>query len=69
MSSTVRRSSILAQDSIAGTMFERIDGDWVGQILDADTILDMPEIDIEVPLAELYRGVELLPAEDLASPG
>jgi Uma2 family endonuclease len=66
---SVRRYVILAQDSIAGTMFERIDRDWVGHILDPDTILDMPEIDIKVPLTELYRGVELVPAEDASSPG
>jgi Uma2 family endonuclease len=55
---SVRRYVILAQDEIGGTMFERIGGDWVGHVLGADTILRMPEIDIEVPLAEFYEGVE-----------
>ena len=27
---TVRRYSVLAQESMAGTMFERIEEDWVG---------------------------------------
>jgi Uma2 family endonuclease len=60
---SVMRYVLLAQDEIGGTMFERVGGDWVGHILRADTVLRMPEIDIEVPLAELYEGVEI-PAGD-----
>jgi Uma2 family endonuclease len=54
-----RRYVILAQDEMAGTMFERIGDDWVGHLLAADTILHFPEIGIEVPLVELYEGVDL----------
>ena len=60
---SVQRYVILAQDEIGGTMFERIDGDWVGHVLGADAVLRMPEIGVEVPLAEFYEGVEL-PARD-----
>lgn len=56
---SVQRYMILAQDAIRGTMFQRIGGDWIGHILGAAAILAMPEIGIEVPLAELYRGVDL----------
>ena len=56
---SVRRYIVLAQDEMAGTMFERIGSDWVGHLLDRDSILQMPEIDIEVPLTELYEGVDL----------
>lgn len=56
---SVRRYVILAQDEIGGTMFERIGGDWVGHVLGADAVLRMPEIDVEVPIAEFYEGVEL----------
>ncbi len=56
---SVRRYIILAQDEMAGNMFERIGDDWVGHLLAADTILRMPEIGGEVPLAELYEGVDL----------
>lgn len=59
---SIRRYVILAQDDRAGTMFERIDDDWVGHLLGADTILRFPEIDIEFPLAELYEGVDLTEA-------
>ena len=60
---TVRRYVVLAQDAMAGTMFERIGDDWVGHLLSAASLLHMPEIGIDLPLAELYDGVEL-PASD-----
>lgn len=56
---SVQRYVILSQDEIGGTMFERVDGDWVGHLLNARSVLRMPEIGIEVPLAELYEGVDL----------
>jgi|HubBroStandDraft_1064217.scaffolds.fasta_scaffold00296_5 Uma2 family endonuclease len=55
---SVRRCVVLSQDERAGTMFERIGDDWVGHLLAEDFILRMPEIGIEVPLAEIYEGVE-----------
>jgi Uma2 family endonuclease len=59
---SVKRYVILSQDTVAGTVFERVsDDDWVGHLLAADSILRMPEIGIELPLAELYEGVELAP--------
>jgi hypothetical protein len=53
----VQRYIALAQDAIGGTMFERIGADWVGHLLNADSQLHMPEINIELPLVELYDGV------------
>jgi Uma2 family endonuclease len=55
---SVRRYVILAQHEVSGTMFERIDGDWVGHLLNANSQLRMPEIGIEVALTEFYEGVE-----------
>jgi Uma2 family endonuclease len=60
---TVRRYIVLAQDEIAGTMFERIGDDWVGHLLDATSVLHMPEIGVDVPLTELYEGVALPESE------
>jgi Uma2 family endonuclease len=54
---SIRRYVMLAQDRKHATVFERIGGDWVGHIVSGDTVLLMPEIGIEVPLAELYAGV------------
>jgi len=57
---SVRRYVMLEQTGMGGTMFTR-SGDgagWTGVILNAGDTIDMPEIGIEVPLAELYGGVE-----------
>jgi Uma2 family endonuclease len=56
---SVRRYIVLAQDAIGGTMFERVAADWVGHLLGADSVLHMPEVAIELPLAELYDGVDV----------
>jgi Uma2 family endonuclease len=63
---SVRRYIVVSQDKMAGTMFERVGTDWVGRLLHADSILRMPEIDIEVPLAELYEGIDLTTTESTA---
>ncbi|MGB5084167.1 MAG: Uma2 family endonuclease [Methylocystis silviterrae] len=56
---SVRRYVILEQDRIAATVFARRDGDWVGHVLAEDAVLTMPEIDVELPLTELYEGLVL----------
>jgi hypothetical protein len=48
---------------MAGTMFERIGDDWVGHLLNPASVLRMPEIGIELALAELYEGVDFPKAE------
>ncbi len=55
---SVRRYVMLEQSEIAATMFERIGDDWVGHILADSVVIDMPEIGIELPLAELYEGLD-----------
>jgi Uma2 family endonuclease len=59
---SVRRYVMLAQDVAAGTMFERVGEDWIGHVLGPESILAMPEIGVEVPIAEFYEGVELAAA-------
>ena len=62
---SVRRYVMLEQAEVAGTMFERSGEDWVGHILTAASVIRMPEIGIELPLAELYDGLDLAePSED-----
>lgn len=56
---SVRRYVMLEQDSQAATVFAREDDRWVGSLLTGDAVLAMPEIGIEVPLAELYEGLDL----------
>jgi Uma2 family endonuclease len=60
---SVRRYVILTQDEIGGTMFKRIGDDWVGHLLAPGAIIRMPEIGIEVPLAEFYEDVAFEAAE------
>ncbi|HXA26608.1 MAG TPA: hypothetical protein VNW90_30330 [Acetobacteraceae bacterium] len=41
-------------------MFDRAGDDWVGHVVSGDVVLAMPEIGIELPLAELYEGVSFV---------
>jgi Uma2 family endonuclease len=54
---SIQRYVMLAQDRQFATVFERIGDDWVGHIVSGGAILAMPEIGIEVRLAELYEGI------------
>ncbi len=56
---SVQRYVILEQDAIAAQMFVRKGKDLVAEALTADDILRMPEIDVELPLAEFYTGLDV----------
>lgn len=43
---------------MAGTLFESIDDDWVGHLLNANSVLRMTEIGIEIALTELHEDIE-----------
>jgi Uma2 family endonuclease len=55
---SIRRYVMLEQSSIAATVFAREGSNWVGHLLTGDAVLALPEIGAELPLAELYAGVE-----------
>lgn len=55
---SVQRYVILEQDGIGATVFARSGDDWAGHVLAEGDVLHMPEIGIEIPLAELYDGIE-----------
>jgi Uma2 family endonuclease len=63
---SVRRYVMLEQTAIEGMMFSRTEdgADWVGHFLDADAVLRLPEIGIDLPLAALYDNVEFVEPED-----
>ena len=63
---SVRRYIMPEQDEIAAMMFERVGEEWLGRILAGDAIIRMPEIGIEISLAELYEGLDLqnLPVDE-----
>jgi Uma2 family endonuclease len=52
-----RRYVLLEQTGPAATVFER--PDWTGRPIEGiDAVLAMPEIGVELPLAELYQGLD-----------
>ena len=55
---SVRRYVMLEQDGIGAMVFERVGDDSVGHLLTDNAVLRMPEIGIELPLPELYEGLE-----------
>jgi len=66
---SVRRYVILEQDAVRATVFAREDGRWVGSLHSGAAVLDLPEIDITLPLAELYEGVALGEEDAAAAQG
>jgi Uma2 family endonuclease len=56
---SIQRYVILEQDAIAATVFVRKGTDLVVETLTANETLRMPEIDVEVPMAEFYAGIDL----------
>jgi Uma2 family endonuclease len=61
---SIQRYVILEQDGIAATVFSRMGADWIVHALTGGDTLRMPEIDIELPLNEIYADVDLGPGED-----
>jgi len=63
---SIMRYVMLSQDSIAATVFARMDEVWAGSLVtDPAKVLAMPEIGAEVPLGEFYEGMTA-PAPDTA---
>jgi Uma2 family endonuclease len=65
---SVRRYVMLEQRAAVGTMFSRAaDGAWTGQMIGPDTVIAMPEIGIDLPMADIYADVAFTgvdPAEE-----
>jgi Uma2 family endonuclease len=63
---SIRRYVMLEQAQMAATVFSRQGDDWVGRVVSGAAVLAMPEIGVELPLAELYEGVTFPePADDV----
>jgi Uma2 family endonuclease len=54
---SVQRYVMLEQDSINAVVYGRAGDACTHEILVADSILALPEIEVELPLAELYEGI------------
>ena len=61
---SIQRYVVLEQDRQAATVFARAGDDWVGHVVSGDVVLAMPEIGVDLPLAELYEGVSFDEAVD-----
>jgi Uma2 family endonuclease len=62
---SIRRYVLLEQDAIAATVYLKREDTWTVSVVTGDAILTMPEIETEIPLADVYAEVEL-PPDDAA---
>ena len=56
---SILRCVILEQDSIGAMVFTRKDGQFVAETLTDGDTLRMPEIGVEVAIADFYEGIEV----------
>ena len=56
---SIQRYIILEQTQAAAVVFARKGEDWISEVVTDKGVLRMPEIGIEVPLAELYADIDL----------
>ncbi len=56
---SIQRYVILEQDSVAATVFTRQGAAWDARALTAGESLAMPEIDVTLPLGDIYADVTL----------
>jgi len=61
---SIQRYVILEQSRPAATVFSRAGDDWVGHIVLGETDLALPEVEITLPLTELYQGISFSPTPD-----
>jgi Uma2 family endonuclease len=66
---SVERYVMLEQDGVGATVYARSGGTWTHEILIADSILSLPEIGVELPLADLYEGIVFEAKQDSAPEG
>jgi Uma2 family endonuclease len=56
---SIRHYVMLEQTTMAATMFSRQGENWIGALLTGDAVLVFAELGIELPLAEIYAGLDL----------
>jgi Uma2 family endonuclease len=61
---SVQSYVMIEQDRIGATVYSRAGGDWKHQILIEHSTLDLPEIGVELALAELCEGLVFERVED-----
>jgi len=55
---SVQRYVLIEQDAVSAMAFARGEESWSGRVLWPGSVLAMPEIGIELPLDELYQGLD-----------
>ena len=65
---SIQRYVILESDAIAATTYTRHGSDFVVGVLTGDDALVMPEIEVSIPLRDIYADVPL-PEDDGIDPG
>ncbi len=65
--SSIRRYVIVESSSAGLTVMERSSPDqvWQTTVLTNDDMLDMPEIGIEIPVTEIYEGIDFTDQDNL----
>jgi Uma2 family endonuclease len=60
---SIQRYVILQQVAIGAMTFSRKGEDWVSGLVTGEEVLSLPEIGIEIPMTELYAGLDLTAPE------
>lgn len=55
---SIRRYVLIEQEGIIATAYARDEGRWSGRVLWPGDVLALPEIGVELPLDELYEGLD-----------
>jgi Uma2 family endonuclease len=61
---SIQRYVILQQTHAGAVVFTRKGEDWVTEIVNETGTLRMPEIDIEIPMTEIYGDIDLTPDQE-----
>ncbi len=61
---SIQRYVILEQTHAGAQVFSRRGADWIVETIKDDDVLHLPEIGIEIPLAEIYADVALAEEAD-----
>ena len=65
---SIQRYVILQQTRVAAVVFARRGQDWLSEIVSGpDAIMQLPEIDIELPLSEVYGNIIVDERQDVVS--
>lgn len=55
---SIQRYVLIEQDAVSATAYVRDEGRWSGRVLWPGDVMSLPEIGIELPLDELYEGLD-----------